>query len=399
MGCNLVGTILSDGSCLDIQEEQENHLNTLMREQAQIIQVKSTQEELDRMEILYRSLHNLDLSLDAPVQKEIPLDFDTYIAEYIGFATTENKISKTYYVPDRNTTVMHCVADLAADIIQQGNRAVDETLPLELSNSIARKLFVIEQATQKRVEHLTKLQRGSIVQAFILEDGEYQFIIAKVEHSEWYNGETLAKNFGFPGENKRVWKSAVINLSVEGVNVAHGNVKVFSGTGAQYWTKDFLEVKEANSDKVNTEEVLNIVNRELRRSVKAKSLYDYYNLKNSLNHALQSDQMINYPDLIGSLFDAYQPSEPSVNKEEIKARLLEKADSGRFDTQFHADPGVVNKNSRTKYRVNEYVNLMVQEAQPDRQKLIKAERTVTGEKVLIILCDDKDTFMSFDNGT
>ena len=81
----------------------------------------------------------------------------------------------------------------------------------------------------------------------------------------------------------------------------------------------------------------------------------------SLNHALQSDQMIDYRDLIASLFDTYQPSGPSVNVEEIKARLLDKADSGRFDTQFHADPGVVNKNSRTKYRVNEYVNLMVQQ--------------------------------------
>ena len=144
---------------------------------------------------------------------------------------------------------------------------------------------------------------------------------------------------------------------------------------------------------------MNIVNRELRRSVKGKSLYDYYNLKNSLNHALQSDQLINYPDLIGSLFDAYQPTEPSVNKEEIKTRLLDKADSGRFDTQFHADPSVVNKNSRTKYRVNKYVNLMVLEAQPDRRRMINAEKRITGEKVLVISCDDNDTFMSFYNDT
>lgn len=347
------------------------------------------------MEILYRSLHNLDLSMENPVRKEIPSDFDSYITEYINFATNENKTSKMYSVPDHNTTVMHCIADLAVDVIQQGNMATDENLPMELSDSIARKLFVIEQATQARMEHLTNLQRGSIVQTLILENEEYRFIIAKVEHSEWYNGDTLAKNFGFPGENKRVWKSAVIDLSVEGVNITHGNVKVFSNTGAQYWTKDFLEVREANSDKVNTEEVLKIVNQELKRSVKGKSLYDYYNLKNSLNHALQSDQIINYPDLIASLFDSYQPTEPSVNKEEIRVKLLDKAASGRFDTQFHADPSVVKKNSRIKYRVNEYVNLMVLEAQPDRRDLIKAEKMVTGEKVLIISCDDNDTFMSF----
>ena len=70
------------------------------------------------MEILYRSLHNLDLSMDNPVQKEIPSDFDSYIAEYIRFATSENKASKMYFAPGHYTTVMHCVADLTADINQ-----------------------------------------------------------------------------------------------------------------------------------------------------------------------------------------------------------------------------------------------------------------------------------------
>lgn len=62
-------------------------------------------------------------------------------------------------------------------------------------------------------------------------------------------------------ENKRVWKSAVIDLAVEDVNVTHGNVKVYSGTSAQYWSRDFLEVKEADSDKINTEKVLKIVDQ------------------------------------------------------------------------------------------------------------------------------------------
>lgn len=347
------------------------------------------------MEVLYCSLHNLDLSMDDPVRKEIPSDFNSYISDYINFATTENKISRMYSVPDHNTTVMHCVAGLAAEVIRQGYTVTDETILLELSDSIARKLLFIEQAIQARMEHLTNVQRGSIVQALILEDGECQFVIAKVEHTEWYDGESLAKSFGFPGENKRVWKSAVVDLAVEGGNVSHGNVKVFSNTGAQYWTKDFLEVKEANSDKINTEEVLKVVNRELRRSVREKSLYDYYNLKNTLNHALQSDQLINFHDLVGTLLDTYQLTESSINKEDIRTRLLAYAGSGRFDTQFHADPSVVKKNSKVKYRVNDYVSLMVLEALPNREDLIKAEKSVTGEKKLIIPCDDEKTFKAF----
>lgn len=67
------------------------------------------------MEILYCSLHNLELGMDASIRKEIPSDFNSYITEYINFATTENKVSKMYSVPDHNTTVMHCIADLNAD--------------------------------------------------------------------------------------------------------------------------------------------------------------------------------------------------------------------------------------------------------------------------------------------
>ena len=32
-GCNLIGTILPDGSCFDTQQEQEERLNALMRKQ------------------------------------------------------------------------------------------------------------------------------------------------------------------------------------------------------------------------------------------------------------------------------------------------------------------------------------------------------------------------------
>jgi len=51
-----------------------------------------------------------------------------------------------------------CIADLAANVSRQGNVVTDETVLWELSDDIARKLFVIEQATQARMAHLTDLQ-------------------------------------------------------------------------------------------------------------------------------------------------------------------------------------------------------------------------------------------------
>ena len=36
-GCNLIGTILPDGSCFDTQQEQEEHLKVLMQERIRSI--------------------------------------------------------------------------------------------------------------------------------------------------------------------------------------------------------------------------------------------------------------------------------------------------------------------------------------------------------------------------
>lgn len=46
------------------------------------------------MRIIYSSLHNLDMSQDAPIKKVIPTDFNSYMNAYIDFATKENDSSR-----------------------------------------------------------------------------------------------------------------------------------------------------------------------------------------------------------------------------------------------------------------------------------------------------------------
>ena len=59
--------------------------------------------------IHYRSLHNVDVATNQVGRKVIPADFNSFIEEYIRFATEENKSTKDYKVYDPNTTVVHCV--------------------------------------------------------------------------------------------------------------------------------------------------------------------------------------------------------------------------------------------------------------------------------------------------
>lgn len=74
------------------------------------------------------------------------------------------------------------------------------------------------------------------------------FIVAKVEHSAWYEGESLEKKFGFPGDKKSVWKSAIIPLETTGA-LSEGDIKVYRNNSSKYWTDKFLEVQEKNQMK------------------------------------------------------------------------------------------------------------------------------------------------------
>lgn len=41
---------------------------------------------------------------------------------------------------------------------------------------------------------------------------ELLFVVAKVEHSKWYDGSDLSKKYGFSGDKKSLWKSAVFSM-------------------------------------------------------------------------------------------------------------------------------------------------------------------------------------------
>ena len=139
------------------------------------------------MRIEYNSLHNLDLNLTDPIRKEISADFGSFIKNYIE-ETLSGKTTKEYTIIDPNRTTVRCVVDIFNDSV--------EAKRVEHTDTIARKLLNSEQNIQEQVRGMTQIQRGSILQALVEDGGAYRFIIAKVEHSEWYDNDTFIKKYG-----------------------------------------------------------------------------------------------------------------------------------------------------------------------------------------------------------
>ena len=111
----------------------------------------------------------------------------------------------------------------------------------------------------------------------IKDNDTYTYVIAKVEHAEWFDGETLEKNFGFPSENK-VWKSAVIILDVVNDAVMLSSIHCYLNHPAKYWTESFLEVDEAKNDTTNTLAVMKAVDKVLS-PLRDTAPIDYYNAR------------------------------------------------------------------------------------------------------------------------
>lgn len=346
------------------------------------------------MRILYSSLHNLDMNQDSPIRKAIPEDFSSYMDAYIKFATTENDSSREYNPVDANRTVLRCISSIFTDVLHQGDVVTDASELDEFSDSIALKLLDVEKAVQERIGQMTDVQKGSIVQALLVDDEGYKFVIAKVEHSEWYDGETLEKNFGFPGENKRVWKSAVIGLDVADDAIIFSSIKIYVNHPAKYWSADFLEVQEAKTDAVNTKAVLHAVERVLR-PVKETSLQDYYNLRNTVVHELQSEQTINYPDMVNRLLDTYDPASDEINVAEVKEKLLAARERDGFDTQFHTDPKSIKGSGKIKIIVSPSIDVLVKEGIPNWRDGFLVHEKTDGRTFLMIRCDDPKTLSSF----
>ena len=345
------------------------------------------------MQILYSSLHNLDMHQDDPIRKQIPSDFVSFMQSYIQFATSSNDTSREYTVRNKNRTVVSCLSDLFSDVLKQGDVITDPGIPDAMADSIALKLLDAEKKAQERVQGMSTIQKGSIVQSLIKDGDAYSYVIAKVEHKEWFEGETLQMNLGFPNENK-VWKSAVIGLAVVADAVMLSPIRCYINNNAKYWTDSFLEIDEAKNDTTNTLAVVKAIDKVLG-SLRKTAPIDYYNLRNSAIHALQTKQTIDFHDMVGRLLDHYSPTEVSVDTGALKEELLALPAEGKFDTQFNTDPEAIKNLKRLKIPVSRTIDIFVREAQNNWKDSFYIREKSNGTSYLMIRCEDENTLRMF----
>ena len=337
--------------------------------------------------------------MDQPVRKSIPNNFAPFLQAYVDFATKDNKTSRQYIPVDTNRTVLRSILELYGYYHQNSEIKQDDAILAKLTDTIALKLFSVEKDVQQKIAQLTNVQRGSIVQAMVKENidaSTYKYVIAKVEHSEWIDSETFEMNLGFPEKNKKVWKSAVFTIQDGDIGPFFTEIDVYVDNHAKYWADDFLELKEARTDGDNTKRVLYVFEKALK-PVKAESLGDYYYLRNTVVHELQTSKMINFPDMVNDLLENYHPSVDTIDTKKIKENLLKDGEKGNFDTQFHSDPDSIKKNGKIKISISPAIDLEIKQGLPNWKESFKVHKDPNGLSYVMIKCDDEETLSMFAN--
>ena len=253
-----------------------------------------------------------------------------------------------------------------------------------------------ERLAQAKIYHMgSSVKKGSLIQVLIQNSSdELLYVVAKVEHSKWYDGSDLSKKYGFSGDKKSLWKSAVFSMYEINSHIVFKDIKVYSDTMAKYWTVSFLELDEARDDAKNTYSAFKAVDNELKSAVEPVSKKDYVKLSSELQNVMNTPQQLNYNQCIDQLIDSYSFSEEEIERDVIKDCLLALPERKNFDTEFKVVPESLNNKRTKKFQLSQGIELTIHsDAMEYPDKIVST--VVDGKRVIQIVCEDDDTYDAF----
>lgn len=229
-------------------------------------------------------------------------------------------------------------------------------------DGIAKRLLLKEvEAQEKIAQTSTNVQKGSLIQALLLDDeNNYVYLLAKVEHTEWVDDSDFSYKTGFSKDKKTLWKSCLIDLP--DTTAAEFHAKIYSNTVAKYWSDGFLEFDEMNSDESNTTRAFKAIEATLNQNFRGAASPDHTVIRNHFIGYFKNNEHIDYPMMVNSILENYQPVDPDLNADKIqtiRTKLLEQPSKKRFDSQFNAINSAINARIRKVYPINDGIDLKV----------------------------------------
>lgn len=340
------------------------------------------------MRIVTQAIRVIDYENNRVLVREIMPNFSEYIEQLINYINNNKSIRK-YKTLSAKTEVI-------TEILEILQHPEETEIIIGNINLIAMRLLQKEKEANEKIIHLTtNVQKGSLIFAWIEQEGKNIFLLAKVEHTDFFDDVDYSIKSGFSKDTKKIWKTCW--FEIEDIHATEFQAKIYSNTVAKYWWHDFLELVELHSDESNTKKAFRSVESILNRNLKKVAPHAHMIIRNAIYLYFNSVEQFDYDNMLEMAIKNYKSDDMS---KELKENLLEKLEAlpeeKGFDHQFTPIPEIIKSKMRQTYEVYNGIQLRIPGGMEELRDVIWAQEDEDGKRYLKIRVNNDNTYRTFE---
>ena len=340
------------------------------------------------MKVITQAIRVIDYENNKVLTRDIMPNFSEYIEQLISYINGNISV-REYRTQSTNTEVIREVLE----IVQHQN---DTDLVTYNVDMVASRLLRKEKEANERIAQLdTNVQKGSLILALLEDEGRISFLLAKVEHTDFFDDTDYSIKSGFSKDTKKIWKTCL--FEIDDINAMEFGARIYSNTVAKYWWHDFLELEELQSDETNTKRAFRSIETALNRNLKQVAPHDHMIIRNAMYLYFNSVEHFDYGEMLDQTIRKYTPDDMT---EETKSNLLEKLEAlpqeKGFDRQFNPVPTVIKSNMRKTYEVYNGIQIRIPGGMEELKDIIWSQQDNDGRRYLKIRVNDENTYRIFE---
>lgn len=333
--------------------------------------------------------------------KEGHTDYTHYI-EFLLDSIRTSKKQSVYQTISNDTEVVSCVTR-SVKIELDVDEKQKQDLIFKNCETIANRFLRKEIEAKGSVRQLPiEVRSGCLILAYIEEENSHQYLIAKMDWSEFLQRVNLNRTQGIEINKNRLGKSCLFTLNMDSDNnVTIINAQVLLDNKASYFCKDFLELTPIFKDDYNTETMVNTTLQLIDTNFRKKYPQDRLLLRNTFIHYVRTNDFIDYADIHQNIFEKFFSDSTCHIEEQDKKHFMEKSDklpeTKRFSRQFTRVPEKIKARViQSKYKLTSFASLEIQDA--DQEAIlskIKSGKDDNGSTYLKIYTAEQEAIDAF----
>lgn len=287
-------------------------------------------------------------------------DFQKYCSQLLE-ELLENNRSKSFKFTTMEELVPSHLQTLVSDQKEWDRRTL----------SIAEKLLSVEIKAQELIKAMDKkIKKGALLILLLSYKNNYNFVILKIEHGDFFDEIESKIKKGLPLHKKRLQKSCLVSFT-SSFEVQDILLSDSSSSISEYWWRYFLCTIELQSSELNTINAFGAIDNFLKREVQKHSSVDYLYLRNDIISYFRNSEQFAYDEIVEKVA-SHKPEHPVIkeNFEKIIAALKDLPDrkNSKFDRQFNIESSVIKARIRKTIFLSDNMELRINGEIPNFRK-------------------------------